>query len=55
VLAFPILAVAIALVAIGRGGNKMFFEERPRDAMARRVMFWAGIGILVLDIGWGIF
>jgi ABC-type dipeptide/oligopeptide/nickel transport system permease subunit len=49
-LAFPVIAIAIALIAIGRGGDKMFLEERGRDRMARRVMLVLGIVILVVSL-----
>jgi hypothetical protein len=48
-LFFPVLALAVALIAIGRGGNNQFFEERRRDHIGRTVLLW--LGILVL-LGW---
>lgn len=50
-LAFPVLAVALALIAIGRGGNKQVFDERRRDRIARQVLFYLGIAILIASIG----
>ena len=50
-LAFPVIAVALALIAIGRAGSKQFFDERRRDRIARRVLFYFGIAILVACIG----
>ena len=50
-LAFPILAIAIALIAIGRGGGKQYFDERPRDRVARRMLFYLGIVVLVASLG----
>jgi hypothetical protein len=48
-LFFPVLAVAVALIVIGRGGDNQFFEERRRDRIARTVLLWLGILIL---LGW---
>ena len=50
-LAFPAIALAIALIAIGRASSKLFLEERPRDRMARQVMFVLGIVILIVSLG----
>jgi ABC-type dipeptide/oligopeptide/nickel transport system permease subunit len=49
-LAFPVIALAIALIAIGRGGDKLFLEERRRDRAARRAMLVVGIVILVVSL-----
>jgi hypothetical protein len=46
--AFPVIAVAIALIAIGRGAALQYFDERPRDQIARRVCLVLGIVILVV-------
>ena len=48
-LRFPLIAFAVALIAIGRGGSSLFFEERRRDEIARKVSLGLGIAIL---IGW---
>jgi hypothetical protein len=48
-LRFPMIALAVALIAIGRGSDALFFEERERDQVARKVMLILGIGVLV---GW---
>jgi hypothetical protein len=50
-LAFPLIALAIALIAIGRGSSKLFLEERRRDRIARQVMLILGILILIVSIG----
>jgi hypothetical protein len=52
-LLFPIIAIAVALIVIGRGASKQFFDERPRDQIARRVCLVLGIVILVIyAISW---
>jgi hypothetical protein len=51
VLAFPVIALAVALIAIGRGGNKLFLDERRRDRVARQTMLALGILILVAYAG----
>jgi hypothetical protein len=45
-LAFPLIALAIALIAIGRGSSKLHLDERRRDRIARQLML--GLGILLL-------
>jgi hypothetical protein len=49
-LAFPLIAVAIALIAIGRGSSKLHLDERRRDRIARQVMLALGIVILIASI-----
>jgi uncharacterized membrane protein HdeD (DUF308 family) len=49
-LAFPLLAFAIALIAIGRGSAKLFLDERRRDRIARQVMLALGILLLIASI-----
>jgi hypothetical protein len=52
-LAFPVIAFAVALIAIGRGAGSQFFgDERRRDRIARQVLLWLGIAILIADLGW---
>ncbi len=53
-LLFPIIAFAIALIAIGRGAaSGQFLEiERKRDRIARHVCLLAGIAILVAYTLW---
>jgi hypothetical protein len=50
-LAFPVIALAVALIAIGRGamGGQLLEYERKRDRYARYFCFTLGIVILV---GW---
>ena len=50
-LAFPGIALAIALIAIGRGSSKLFLEERRRDRVARQGMLVLGIAILIVSLG----
>jgi hypothetical protein len=45
-LRFPVIAFAIALIAIGRGGGDQYFDERRRDRIARQVLLVSGIAIL---------
>jgi hypothetical protein len=49
VLFFPIIAVALALIAIGRGAaSGQFLEvERKRDRVARHICLVAGVAILI--------
>jgi hypothetical protein len=56
-LAFPVIALALALIAIGRGAASGQFREveRKRDRIARYVCLALGIAILVVYIGWLIF
>ena len=51
-LFFPVIALALALIAIGRGAaSGQFLEvERKRDRIARHVCLVAGIAILVAYI-----
>ncbi len=53
-LLFPIIAFALALIAIGRGAaSGQFLEiERKRDRIGRRVCLVAGIAILVAYTLW---
>ena len=47
-LAFPVIALAVALIAIGRGAmSGQFLEyERKRDRYARYICFGLGMAIL---------
>lgn len=56
-LAFPVIALALALIAIGRGAASGQFREveRKRDSIARYVSLALGIAILSVYIGWLIF
>jgi hypothetical protein len=57
-LAFsPVIALALALIAIGRGAMSGQFREveRKRDRIARYVCLTSGIGILVASASWLIF
>jgi hypothetical protein len=49
VLLFPVIALAIALIAIGRGAaSGQFLEiDRKRDRIARHICLVAGIAILI--------
>jgi hypothetical protein len=49
VLLFPVIALALALIAIGRGAaSGQFLEvERKRDRIARHICLAAGIVILI--------
>lgn len=51
---FPVVALALALIAIGRGAmSGQFLEvERKRDRIARYVSLSLGIAILVAYAGW---
>ena len=51
---FPVIALALALIAIGRGAASGQFREveRKRDRMARYVLLSLGIAILVAYAGW---
>jgi hypothetical protein len=49
-LAFPLLALAIALIAIGRGSSNLHLDERRRDRIARQVIFALGILILIVSL-----
>jgi hypothetical protein len=53
----PVIAFAVALIAIGRGAaSGQFLEvERKRDRIARHVLLVLGIAILVAFSGWLIF
>lgn len=52
VLFFPVIALALALIAIGRGAaSGQFLEvERKRDRIARYICLAAGIAILIAYI-----
>jgi hypothetical protein len=52
VLFFPVIALALALIAIGRGAaSGQFLEvERKRDRIARHICLGLGIAILVAYI-----
>jgi hypothetical protein len=57
-LAFsPFIALALALIAIGRGALSGQFREveRKRDRIARYVCLVSGIAILIASVGWLIF
>ena len=57
-LAFsPVIALALALIAIGRGALQgQFLEvERKRDRIARHVCFALGVGLLALSVAFLIF
>jgi len=47
----PVIALALALIAIGRGAaSGQFLEvERRRDRIARHVLLALGVGILVIS------
>jgi hypothetical protein len=51
---FPVIALALALIAIGRGAASGQFREveRKRDRIARYVLLSLGIAILVAYAGW---
>ncbi len=51
-LFFPVIALALALIAIGRGAaSGQFLEvERKRDRIARHICLGLGIAILVAYI-----
>jgi hypothetical protein len=52
VLLFPVIALALALIAIGRGAaSGQFLEvERKRDRIARHICLAAGIVILIIYV-----
>jgi hypothetical protein len=50
-LAFPVIAFAVALIVIGRGSSRLYLEERRRDRVARRVMLVLGIVVLIVSLG----
>ncbi len=54
---FPVIALALALIAIGRGAaSGQFLEvERKRDRIARYVFMSLGIAILAACAGWWLF
>jgi hypothetical protein len=54
---FPIIALALALIAIGRGAaSGQFLEvERKRDRIARHICFVSGIAILIAYALWIVF
>jgi hypothetical protein len=54
---FPVIALALALIAIGRGAASGQFREveRKRDRIARYVLLSLGIAILVAYAGWWFF
>ena len=54
---FPVIALALALIAIGRGAASGQFREveRKRDRIARYVCLALGIAILVAYVIWLIF
>jgi hypothetical protein len=49
VLLFPVIALALALIAVGRGAaSGQFLEvERKRDRIARHICLTTGIAILI--------
>jgi hypothetical protein len=51
--AFPVIAVAIALIQIGRGAmsGQLLEVERRRDKIARHVCLALGILVLVAYVG----
>jgi hypothetical protein len=53
----PVVALAMALIAIGRGAaSGQFLEvERRRDRIARNVLLALGIAILAAYVGWWLF
>jgi hypothetical protein len=54
---FPVIALGVALIAIGRGAMSGQFREaeRKRDRIARYVCFTLGIAILIASASWLIF
>jgi hypothetical protein len=56
-LAFPVIAFAVALIAIGRGAlSGQFLEvERRRDRIARYTCLTLGVLILVGYAAWWLF
>jgi hypothetical protein len=54
---FPVIALALALIAIGRGAaSGQFLEvERKRDRIARHLCLGTGIAILIAYILWIVF
>jgi hypothetical protein len=54
---FPAIALALALIAIGRGalGEQFLEVERKRDRIARYVCLALGIAILLASASWLIF
>jgi len=57
-LAFsPVIALGLALIAIGRGamGGQFREVERKRDRIARYVCLALGIAVLMASAGWLIF
>ena len=54
---FPVIALALAFIAIGRGAmSGQFLEvERRRDRIARYTCFVVGVVILVAYAGWSLF
>jgi hypothetical protein len=53
----PIIALALALIAIGRGALQgQFLEvERKRDRITRHICFGLGVAILIASLLWMIF
>jgi hypothetical protein len=54
-LAFPLIAFATALIAIGRGSSKLYLDERRRDRIARQLMLALGILLLIASIAFCFF
>lgn len=54
---FPVIALALALIAIGRGAASGQFREveRRRDRIARHICLALGIAILLTYAAWNIF
>jgi hypothetical protein len=54
---FPVIALALALIAIGRGAASGQFREveRKRDRIARQLCLVTGIAILIAYVLWLVF
>jgi hypothetical protein len=54
---FPVIALALALIAIGRGAASGQFREveRKRDRIARQLCLATGIAILIAYVLWLVF
>jgi hypothetical protein len=52
-LLYPVIALALALIAIGRGAmsGQLLEVERKRDRIARYLCLAAGVAILVVWVG----